>query len=103
MHSGRRRPNQNQLDGREDVEGVVHDQGLSYVPKFIEIELISHFGIEKSSRAHCKECLAVANTDTYLLLGRLIDGFATDRHIYGKGTSYDLVLVVIDRHTRVTT
>ena len=38
------------LHDKEDVEGVVHHQGLSYVPEYIKIELTSHFGIEKSSR-----------------------------------------------------
>ena len=32
---------QDQLDGGEDVEGVVHNQGLSYVPEVIRIELTS--------------------------------------------------------------
>ena len=35
----------------------MHDQGLSYVPEIIRIELTSHFGIEKSSRARCQEIL----------------------------------------------
>ena len=48
---------QDQLDGREDVEGIVHDQGLCYVPGIIKIELTSHFGIETSSRARCQEML----------------------------------------------
>ena len=45
----------------------MHHQGLSYVPEIIRIELTSHFGIEKSSRARCQEILrrpAVA-PDTY--------------------------------------
>ena len=32
---------QDQLDGGEDVEGVVHHQGLSYVPEIIRTELTS--------------------------------------------------------------
>ena len=56
------------LDGGEDVEEVVHQQGLSCVPEIIRIELTSHFGIEKSSRACCQ---GVSITDTYLSLKRL--------------------------------
>ena len=36
-----------------------------------QIELTSHFGIKKSSKARCQEILAVAATDTYLLLKQL--------------------------------
>ena len=32
-------PAQDQLDGYEDVEGVVHHQSLSYVPEIIRTEL----------------------------------------------------------------
>ena len=36
-------------DSWKDVEGVVHNQGLSYIPEVIRIELtIGHFGIEKT-------------------------------------------------------
>ena len=38
------------LNGWEDVEGIVHCQGLSCVSEVIQIELTSHFGIKKSSR-----------------------------------------------------
>ena len=38
------------LDSWEDVEGVVHCQGLFCISEDIQIELTSHFGIEKSSR-----------------------------------------------------
>ena len=41
--------------GWEDDKGVMHDQGLSYVPEIIRIELTSHLGIEKSSKARCQE------------------------------------------------
>ena len=45
------------LEGWEDVEGVLHYQGLPYVPESIRTELVSrhhddplarHFGIEKT-------------------------------------------------------
>lgn len=47
------------LEGREDIDGVLHHQGLPYVPKIIRTELISrhhddplarHFGIEKTQK-----------------------------------------------------
>ena len=41
--------------GWDDVEDVVHHQGLSYVLEIIKIELTSHFGIEKSSKTYCQE------------------------------------------------
>ena len=57
---------QDQFDGKEDVEGVVHHQGLSYVLEIIRTELTT-----KKTRTRCHEILAVAATDTYLLLKRL--------------------------------
>ena len=39
MRSGRKRPSPEMLDGWEDVKGVVHHQGLSYVPEIIKTEL----------------------------------------------------------------
>ena len=56
---------QDQLDGWEDVEGI--SKACPMFLKIIRIELTSHFGIEKSSRARCQEILrrpAVA-PDTY--------------------------------------
>ena len=46
-------PAQDQLDGWEDIERIVFYQGLFYIPEIIRIELTSHYGIEKSSRACC--------------------------------------------------
>ena len=81
---------QDQLDSWEDVEGVVYDQGLSYVPKIIRIELTSHFGIEKLSRACYKKFLAVAATNTFPLLKRL----GRDCLCLSIGrTSYDSIFV----------
>ena len=46
-------------EGGEDVDGVLHHQGLSFVPEIIRIELISrhhddplagHFGIDKTKK-----------------------------------------------------
>ena len=51
------------LDDWEDVEGIVHFHGLSYVPKIIRIELNSHFGIE-ISRTCCQKILVVVATKT---------------------------------------
>ena len=47
---------QNKLDGWEAVKGVVHHQGLFYVPEIIRIKLISHFGIENLTTC-CQEIL----------------------------------------------
>ena len=41
--------------GWDNLEDVVHHQGLSYVFEIIKIELISYFGIEKLSRTCCQE------------------------------------------------
>ena len=82
-------PAQNQLDGWEDVEGVVHHQGLSYVPEIIRIELTSHFGIE-NSRTCCQKILAVAATETT----RAGLPMFTDR----KNTSYDSILLIVGLH-----
>ena len=49
---------QDQLDGGEDVEGVVHNQGLSYVPEVIRIELTSRtLRHQENSRTRCQEIL----------------------------------------------
>ena len=51
------------FDGWEDVEGIMHLHGLSYVPEIIRIELNSHFGIENLI-TYCQKILAVAATET---------------------------------------
>ena len=49
MRFGRKISAQDQLDGYENVEEIVHDQDLSYVLVIIGIELTSHFGFKKRS------------------------------------------------------
>ena len=79
---------QDQLDGGKDVEGVVHHQGLSYVPKIIRIELTSHFGIEKTRELVARKYYG----DLQLL--------PIPTHCR-KGTSYDSIFAMVDRLTEM--
>ena len=77
---------QDQLDGGEDVKGVVHHQGLSYVPEIIRTELTSGpFWHRKNSKTCCHEILwrPAVSPNTY------------------SGTSYDSILVIVGRLTKM--
>ena len=127
----------------QDIDGVLHYQGLPYVPEIIQTELISrhhddplagHFGIEKTqellSRKYywptlrrdvedyvrgCNVCLAskVVRHKPYgdlqslpILTHHWKDlsmDFVTGLSVLmdWKGDSYDLILVIIDRLTKM--
>ena len=72
-------PTQNQLDSWEDVERVVHHQGLSNVTEIIKIELTNYFVIEKT-----RQLVARKNTRpavaTYTCLPVTIQSFLIQYH-----------------------
>ena len=68
------------------AEGVVHHQGLSYVPEIIRTELTSGpFWHRENSKTCCHEILwrPAVGPDTY------------------SGTSYDSILVIVGRLTKM--
>ena len=54
---------QAQLDDWGDVKRDVHHQSLFYIFKIIRIKLIRHFSIEKLSKTHYQEILAIATVN----------------------------------------
>ena len=74
---------QGQFDGGEDVEGVVHYQGLSYIPEIIRTELTTEKTREFVARKYYRDLQLFP--------------IPTRRR---KGTSYNLILVIINRLTR---
>ena len=74
---------QDQFDGGEDIEGVIHHQGLSYVPKIIRTKLTTEKTREFVARKYYGD----------------LQLFPISTHCQ-KGTSYNLILVIINRLTR---
>ena len=99
------------FDSGEDIEGVVYQQGLSYVPEIIQTELISKHHDEGTLASRKLENLLpgrstkpVVATYRYLpVAGKtyrwICDGLPMS--IDWKDTSYDSILIVVDRLTKM--
>ena len=72
------------LDGWEDVEGVVHHQGLSYVPEIIRTKLTTERTRELVAKKYYRD-LQLLPIPTHCR----------------KGTSYDSILVIVGRLTKM--